>query len=58
MAIVIVITLFILLFPVSGFRSYRRFRGGRWGKVTGLMWGSRWVRVTPECLDRIDEDYT
>ena len=39
------------------FKWYRRWRGGRWGKVTGLMWGHNWIRVGDECLDRVDEDY-
>jgi hypothetical protein len=43
---------------VSGFRWYRRWRGGRWARATGMLWGYRWVRVTPECRERVDEDWT
>ena len=42
---------------ISDIRAYRKLRGGRWGKVTGYMWGWRWVRVTDECVERVDEDY-
>lgn len=43
---------------IAQFKWYRRWRGGRWATVTGLMWGRNWVRVGPECLERVDEDYS
>lgn len=43
---------------MSAFRWYRRWRGGRWARVTGYLWGHRWVRVSNECLERVDEDWT
>ncbi len=42
---------------MSHFQWWRRLRGGRWGAVTGYFWGKRWVRVTDECVERIDEDW-
>lgn len=42
---------------LSYFKWYRKLRGGRWAQVTGLMFGKRWVRVEPECVERVDEDY-
>jgi hypothetical protein len=43
---------------IAQFQWYRRWRGGRWVKVCGLFFGSVWVRVGPECLERVDEDYS
>jgi hypothetical protein len=42
---------------LSRFRRYRRWRGGKWARVTGMFWGQNWVRVTNECVERVDEDY-
>ena len=39
------------------FISYRKWRGGRWARITGWMGGYRWVRVGPICVDRVDEDW-
>lgn len=41
----------------SHFQWWRRLRGGRWAKVTGWLWGFRWIRVGPECVERVDESY-
>lgn len=43
---------------LTSLRAYRRWRGGRWARVTGSLWGRRWVRVGPECVERVEEDYT
>lgn len=42
---------------LSSFQWYRKMRGGRWAKVTGLMWGKRWVHLSPECVERDDENW-
>jgi hypothetical protein len=42
---------------MSGFRWYRRLRGGKWAKVTGWFYGKRWVRVPDTCLEISDENY-
>lgn len=42
---------------LSRFQWYRQWRGGRWAKVTGWMWGKRWVYVPATCVERVDEDY-
>jgi hypothetical protein len=42
---------------LSRFKCYRRWRGGRWARITGWFWGKRWVRVPNECVETIDEDY-
>ncbi len=42
---------------MSFFQWYRMLRGGRWAKVTGWLWGKRWVRVSDECVERVDEDW-
>ena len=42
---------------MGNFRWYRRLRGGRWARVTGLMFGMRWIRVPPECVERCEEDW-
>jgi hypothetical protein len=39
------------------FRFYRRWRGGKWARVTGFLSGKRWVRVSCECLEIVEEDY-
>lgn len=28
---------------------YRRWRGGKWGRVTGFLWGTNWIRVA-DCV--------
>lgn len=40
------------------FRWYRKFRGGRWARVTGWFFGKRWVRVPDDCRERVDEDWS
>ena len=42
---------------IAHLKCYRRWRGGRWAKVTGWLWGKRWIKVPPECWERVDEDY-
>lgn len=42
---------------ISRFKCYRRWRGGRWARVTGLLWGRNWVRVSDACVERVDENY-
>lgn len=42
---------------LSSFRWYRKLRGGRWAQVTGYMWGKRWIQVSDECVERVDEDW-
>ncbi|MGA2905953.1 MAG: hypothetical protein ABSD98_19170 [Candidatus Korobacteraceae bacterium] len=32
---------------MNRFRWWRRLRGGRWAKMPGLLWGWRWVRLSP-----------
>lgn len=43
---------------LSQFKWYRRLRGGRWGKVSGLFYDHAWIRVTDACVEDVDEDYT
>lgn len=31
---------------MSRFQWWRRWRGGCWGRVNGVMFGFRWVRIT------------
>lgn len=31
-------------------RWYRRWRGGKWGRVSGFFWGHRWVKLQPTAL--------
>ena len=33
---------------LSQFRWYRRWRGGYWARVTGWLWGTRWVQCGPK----------
>ncbi len=42
---------------MSMFRWYRKLRGGRWARVTGYLWGTRWVRLPIEALDCHEEDW-
>lgn len=42
---------------MNRFRWYRRARGGRWARVGGLLWGRRWIRVSDDCIERVDEDW-
>lgn len=40
----------------NSFQWYRRMIGGKWGKVTSPMFGGfKWVHVSDECSDRLDE---
>lgn len=41
---------------LSNFRWYRRWRGGKWAKVTGWLWGKRWV-YCPQSVEQVDENY-
>lgn len=29
---------------------YRKWRGGKWGRVTGWLWGKRWVKLSREAV--------
>lgn len=40
---------------LSNFHWWRRFRGGKWGRVTGLVWGRRWVRMPIASAELPDE---
>ena len=42
---------------LSNFRWYRRWRGGKWAKVTGYLSGQRWVHC-PASVEQVDENYT
>lgn len=42
---------------MNSFQWYRKWRGGRWAKVTGYFFRYRWVRVPDECVERVDEDW-
>jgi hypothetical protein len=42
---------------LSMFRIWRRIRGGRWARVTGYLWGKRWVRVTSWCMEESEENH-
>lgn len=42
---------------MNRWRWYRRLRGGRWGRVSGYLWGHRWIHVGPECVERVDETW-
>lgn len=46
--------------PLAYLRPYRRWRGGRWANCSSMVpWvGRMWMRVTDECVERCDEDYT
>lgn len=37
---------------------YRRLRGGKWARVTGWLWGCRWIRVSADCVELVDEDWS
>lgn len=37
------------------FYWYRRLRGGAWARVTGYVWGYRWVRLPPGQENHADE---
>ena len=41
---------------LSDFQWWRQLRGGRWSRVTGYF-GTRWVKVSDECVERVDEDW-
>lgn len=46
---------------LSYFQWYRRWRGGKWAKVTnplGLFCQRRWIKVPDSTVERVDEDYT
>jgi hypothetical protein len=39
------------------FQWYRRWRMGKWARVTGLMWGLRWVRLPEWSHGQAEEDW-
>jgi hypothetical protein len=43
---------------LARFQWYRRWRGGKWALVTGMLWGRNWYRCPAESLGRFEEDYT
>lgn len=42
---------------IANFKWWRRYRGGRWARVTGLLWGLRWVRMPDSSIEPCEEDY-
>lgn len=38
-------------------QTYRKLRGGEWARITGWLWGQRWVRVGCECKESVEENY-
>lgn len=42
---------------LARFQWYRKWRGGKWALVTGMLWGRNWYRVSCECVERVDEDW-
>lgn len=42
---------------MNRFQWYRRWRGGKWAQVTGLIWGRNWVRVPIANQEPVDEEY-
>ncbi len=39
------------------FKWFRRWRGGRWARVTALLCGEVWFQVGPSCVERTEEDW-
>jgi hypothetical protein len=39
------------MWPIYEWQRVRKLIGGRWGHVTGFLWGKRWVRLSNESLD-------
>lgn len=35
----------------------RRHLGGRWARVTGRFGGTRWVSVSWDCREQVEEDW-
>jgi hypothetical protein len=42
---------------LARFQWYRRWRGGKWARVTGLFWGKNWVRIPDESVERAEEHW-
>jgi hypothetical protein len=44
---------------LARFQWYRRWRGGKWARTTGLFWGKNWDRIHPadECFERVEEEW-
>jgi hypothetical protein len=42
---------------IERFQWWRRFRRGQWARVTGFLWGKRWIRLPKGCLERAEEDW-
>ena len=42
---------------LARFQWWRRLRGGRWARCTGLVWGLNWIRVTDACAEAVEEDW-
>lgn len=39
------------------FKRYRRWRGGKWALITGLLWGMNWVRFPCDAEGYFEENY-
>jgi hypothetical protein len=35
---------------LTRFKWYRKWRGGKWGQVTGWWWGRKWIKLPEESL--------
>jgi hypothetical protein len=38
------------------FQWYRRWRGGKWGMVSGLIYGRKWIKLSSQSV-QFDEDW-
>lgn len=43
---------------LTQFKLVRWLIGGRWARVSGYLWGKRWVRVPKTCLEYTEEQYS
>lgn len=42
---------------LNRFQWFRRYKGGKWAKVSGLIFNTRWVQVPPSCVEPVDEKW-
>jgi hypothetical protein len=41
---------------LAQFQWYRKWRGGKWVRATGLFWGTNWYRVAVDSW-HVDEEW-
>lgn len=42
---------------LENFKWYRKYKRGKWAKVTGFLFGTRWIQIPMWSLEKCDENH-